>query len=79
MRRGPKGVKECGSRHESGPDSASLFYACFECLYPDCKHTDARGRECAFRVKWGREHGVDPGYLAGLKHYKDRRGRPRKI
>lgn len=61
---GPKKGSHYKPRHDSGPDEDALFYACFECPYRDCRHHVSIGKECPFRIEWGKEHGVDPGYLA---------------
>ena len=79
MKRRRVARKHHKARHTYEPESDPLFRACFECPYPDCCYHVDRARECPFRVKWGREHGVEPHHLAGLKEYKHGRGRPRKI
>ena len=73
------GAKPGARRPFGGPEDDPLFYACFECPHKDCRHDESRSVECPFRIKWGHEHGVDPGYLAGLKGVKRGRGRPRKV
>jgi len=74
-----KGGTKWDGRYESGPDSDPLFYACFECPYEDCRYDEARGGECPFRIRWGRERGVDPEYLRKLREGRLRHERPGAI
>jgi hypothetical protein len=66
-------AKRGAQRPFEGPDEDPLFYACFECPYPDCRFWSSKRYECPFRIRWGLKHGVDPEYLGGLKLSK--RGR----
>lgn len=67
MRGKPTGQKDSGGWHTVEPESDPLFYACFECPYRDCRYDGFQVYRCPFRIEWGRKHGVDPVFLAGLE------------
>ena len=70
-----RGQKRAGGEGVNGPESDPLFRACLECPYSDCHYDDSNLHRCGFRIWWGHEHGVDPGYLAGPRGGKHRGGK----